>query len=334
MPELPARTLGPTALRVTRLGLGLAALGRPGYITLGRAHDLPPDRTPDALYARVAAVLDAARVAGVRYVDVARSYGRAEEFLARWIHERNVPPDALSVGSKWGYRYTAGWRVDAAVHEEKEHSLQRYAAQLGESRVLLGRRLDLYQVHSATVESGCLDDERLLRALVDGRRRGDYRAVGFTLSGPRSAEALARGLAARIDGERVFDVVQATFNVLEPSLAGGLREAHDAGVGVIAKEVFANGRLTAANARPEDGPVLRRVAAAMPGAPLDRIALAFVLAHPFVDVALSGAATVAQLRSHVEASAIAVSPDVAAELAGVVEAPATYWRVRAALPWT
>src|SRR5258705_13756207 len=100
MPELPQTTLGATGLAVTRLGVGLAAIGRPGYITLGRAHDLGGDRSPDALYARVAGVLDAARDAGIRYVDVARSYGRAEEFLAHWIDERAIARDALTIGSK------------------------------------------------------------------------------------------------------------------------------------------------------------------------------------------------------------------------------------------
>ena len=33
-------------------------------------------------------MLDAAYAAGVRYVDAARSYGRAEEFLAGWLAER------------------------------------------------------------------------------------------------------------------------------------------------------------------------------------------------------------------------------------------------------
>ena len=37
----PARVLGRTGLTVSRLGLGMAALGRPGYITLGHADDLP-----------------------------------------------------------------------------------------------------------------------------------------------------------------------------------------------------------------------------------------------------------------------------------------------------
>ena len=34
------RPLGAAGLRVTPIGLGLAALGRPGYITLDRAKDL------------------------------------------------------------------------------------------------------------------------------------------------------------------------------------------------------------------------------------------------------------------------------------------------------
>lgn len=34
------RSLGKSGLRVTPIGLGLAALGRPGYINLGHADDL------------------------------------------------------------------------------------------------------------------------------------------------------------------------------------------------------------------------------------------------------------------------------------------------------
>ena len=328
---LEQRTLGRTGLAVSRLGIGLAAIGRPGYITLGRASDLPAERSPEALEGRVAQVLDAARAAGVRYADVARSYGRAEEFLASWLRDRAVPRETLTVGSKWGYRYTAGWQVDAPVHEEKELSLARFTAQLGESRRVLGAWLDLYQIHSATAESGCLADASLLAALVDGRRRGDYRAVGLTLSGATSARTLDLAPAARVDGEPVFDVVQATFNVLEPSLAAALEAAHDAGMGVIAKEVFANGRLTDANARPEDAAMLARLRAIAPGVPLDQLAVAFVLAHPFVDVALSGAATVEQLESHVAAASRRLDTVALAELA---ETPERYWGTRAALPWT
>jgi aryl-alcohol dehydrogenase-like predicted oxidoreductase len=336
------RELGRTGLAVSRLGVGLAAIGRPGYITLGRAADLPAERTPEALYARAAEILDAGRAAGVRYVDAARSYGRAEEFLARWLAERRLAPGAVTVGSKWGYRYTAGWRVEAAMHEEKELSLARFEAQLAETRALLGPHLALYQIHSATAESGCLGDAALLAALVARRRAGDYRAVGLTLSGPTSARALELALAARAGGERVFDAVQATFNLLEPSLAPLLAEAHAAGLGVIAKEVHANGRLTAANARPEDAALLERLRAAAraigggadPNPDLSQVALAFVLAHPFVDVALSGAATCAQLAAHTGALALRLDDGARRELAALAEPPERYWAVRAGLAWS
>lgn len=331
MSGIPRRALGATGLEVTRLGLGLAAVARPGYITLGRERDLPPGRSPEALYDRVAALLDDARTAGIGYVDVARSYGRAEEFLARWLAERAVPADGLRIGTKWGYRYTAGWRVDAPVHEEKELSLERFHLQIAESKALLGDRLDLHQIHSATVESGCLDDAALLRALVDARRDGDCRAVGLTLSGPSSAATLDRALGARSDGERVFDVVQATFNLLEPSLAPVLRRAHEEGLGVIAKEVFANGRLSDGNERPEDADLRKALRERAGAVPLDRLAVGFAVAHDFVDVVLSGAATVAQLDSHRAGLDASVSPQAFADLAEDAE---RYWKTRSSLPWS
>lgn len=334
-PLAPGR-LAPIRSATTRLGLGLAAVARPGYINLGRADDLPGQRTAEALEARCRDLLDAAAQAGVGYIDVARSYGRAEEFLARWLDER--APDAAPrpvVGSKWGYRYTAGWRVDAPLHEEKEHSPEHFAAQLVESRRLLGDRLDLYQVHSATIESGALADARLLAAMVEARRRGAYRALGITLSGPRSRAALDLAIAARVDGERVFDVVNATLNLLEPSLDDGLAAARDEGLGVIAKEVHANGRLTPVNDRPADR-VLRRTLAAIAaraGTTIDGLALALVAARPYVDIVLSGAATTRQFASHRDAIGLVLPAGLADEVRHLAEPPATYWAVRATLPW-
>jgi aryl-alcohol dehydrogenase-like predicted oxidoreductase len=80
-----------------RIGLGLAAVGRPGYINLGRDRDLA-DRSVAALRDRTSALLDEAYAAGVRYVDVARSYGRAEEFLASWLEAHPFAADVV-VGS-------------------------------------------------------------------------------------------------------------------------------------------------------------------------------------------------------------------------------------------
>lgn len=329
-------SLGDAGLQATPLGLGLAAVGRPAYITLGRERDLPDDRSPEAMRARTHALLDAALAAGIRYVDVARSYGRAEEFLASWLVAHDAAAGALTIGTKWGYEYTGGWRMDAAVHEEKEHSSARFERQLAESRALLGDRLALHQIHSATLESGCLADAALLGALVAARRDGRCRAVGLTLSGPRSAEALDVALGLAVGGERVFDVVQATLNPLEPSCAPALARAHHAGLGVIVKEAVANGRLTPANDRAEDAAALARLTeiARRHGVPVDRLAVAFALAHPFVDVVLSGAATTDQLASHVAAADLELDDTDLAALADVAEAPDRYWSTRARLAWT
>jgi len=109
------RMLGRTGLVVSRIGLGLAAVGRPAYITLGRRTDIGPDRSIGAMRTRSHELLDAARAAGVRYLDVARSYGRAEEFLGAWLSDGGLKPGAITVGSKWGYSYTGSWQLDTQV---------------------------------------------------------------------------------------------------------------------------------------------------------------------------------------------------------------------------
>src|SRR4029453_15734934 len=138
------------------IGLGLAALGLPGYINLGHAADLGRDYDVAAMQSHAHAMLDAAWRSGVRYFDAARSYGRAEEFLGTWLRARQIPPEIVSVGSKWGYAYTAGWQVHAAAHEIKEHSLAQLRRQWPETQANVGVYLRLYQIHSATLETGVL----------------------------------------------------------------------------------------------------------------------------------------------------------------------------------
>lgn len=325
------RPFGDAGFDVTPLGLGLAALGRPGYINLGHADDLGRTYAVEAMEAHAHAVLDAAWEAGIRYVDAARSYGRAEVFLASWIEARGLAPDALAVGSKWGYTYTAGWQVDAAVHEVKEHSLEVLERQWAESRERLGPHLDLYQIHSATFESGVLDNTDVLAALARLKEAGV--AIGLSLSGPNQAEVLARALGTTVDGVRLFDGVQATYNLLERSVGDRLAEAHAAGLGVIVKEALANGRLTPRN--PDfDGRLdpIRVQAERLQTTP-DALALAAVLAEPWATVVLSGAATTEHLASNAEAVEVAWDDEAATALAALAQDPHAYWTERDALPW-
>ena len=182
------RELGRTGLYISPIGLGLAALGRPAYITSGRAHDLGQDRSADALRRRTHEVLNVAYATGVHYFDVARSYGRAEEFLASWLAERGIRPGEVIVGSKWGYEYTGGWRMDAEKHEMKDLSTETLRRQLEETRSLLGEHLSLYQIHSATLESGVLEDGGVLEEL--GRLKETGVAVGLSATGPAKPRRL------------------------------------------------------------------------------------------------------------------------------------------------
>ncbi|TDV44904.1 aldo/keto reductase [Actinophytocola oryzae] len=299
---------------MNRLGLGLAALGRPAYINVGRS-ELPPSRSVDAMRDASWAVLDAAYEAGVRWVDVARSYGLAEEFLAGWLASRS--PDDVTVSSKWGYAYVGDWRLDAAVHEEKSHTLDRFRTQWGESSALLGSHLALYQVHSLTPDSPLFDDPALQDALAALPVR-----VGFSTSGPGQADVVRRALALERHGVRVFTAVQSTWNILEPSVGPALAEAHEAGAHVLVKEGMANGRL--AVEPPEPVAALARSLGVGP----DAVALAAVLAQPWAETVLSGAAGTQQLASNLVAAGIGE-----VDLPSLAEPAAVYWKHRSALAW-
>jgi len=319
-------TFGRTGLSVTRLGLGLAALGRPGYIDLGRDRDLGAERSVEAMERRAHEVLDAAYEAGIRYVDAARSYGRAEAFLASWLDARGLGGDDVTVGSKWGYTYTGEWRIDADVHEVKDHSVSTLRRQIEESRALLGDRLALYQVHSATLESGVLEDRAVLGELARLREEGI--AIGLTTSGPRQADTIRRALDADVDGVNPFSAVQATWNVLEPSAGVALAEAHDSGWGVLVKEAMANGRLGPRGDGALDGLAGSR------GAQVDAVALATAMANPWADVVLSGAVTSDQLRSNASACALTLEAAEIDRLLPLAEPPETYWHRRSELSWS
>jgi len=324
------RPLGATGLRVTPVGLGLAALGRPAYIDLGREADLGPDRGVEALERRCHQVLDAAWAAGVRYFDAARSYGRAEAFLASWLQAHGLRTEELTVGSKWGYSYVGDWRMDAKVHEVKDHSLAALRRQLGQSLTLLGDHLDLYQVHSATLDSGVLEDRAVLAEL--GRLAESGVVVGLSASGPGQAATIRRALEVTAGGAGPFACVQATWNLLEPSAGPALAEASAAGWGVIVKEAVANGRLTP-HGQGQAAAVLGRVAASH-GVGVDAVALAAVLANPWADVVLSGAVTPAQLEANLAAVEVELDPGELEELAALAEPPEGYWKTRAALSWS
>lgn len=332
-----------------RVGLGLAALGRPGYINLGRVEDVGSEdsgaRSEAEMQRRAEEVLDAAWSLGVRWFDAARSYGKAEEFLGTWLRSRGIAAEEVCVSSKWGYRYTAEWRVDTggAPHEVKDHSLAHFESQLPETLATCGEFVRLYQIHSATFDSGILGNVEAHRALARLRRERGWR-LGLSLSGPLQGETLDAALALEEPEEptqgdasetqprrrRLFDSVQATYNVLEQAPQEALMRAREAGMDIIVKEALANGRALQCPA------IL--AAAAQEAVPPDQLALACVLAQPFEPFVLSGAVTVEQLASNLRAAALTErlrgDPARLGELmAAARQDSAVYWKDRAALAW-
>lgn len=325
---------GSTSLEVTPIGLGLAALGRPGYINLGHGDDLNGRRDVDKLRAHTHDVLDAAWDLGIRYFDAARSYGRAEAFLGEWLRDRGIALGDVVVGSKWGYTYTADWQVDVDVHEVKDHSLSVFERQWPETRNRLGDHVDLYQIHSATLKTGVLDDPDVMHALAT-LKHDEGVAIGLSLSGPRQGDTLERALNVRVDGVPLFDAVQATWNILEPSAGSMLQAASDAGLGVVVKEALANGRLTPRNDRPAFASTyadLQKQADRL-GTVVDAFSLAAAIAQPWSDVVLSGAATIAQVRSNAQAARVEWDATAQDATQAMAEPPEKYWETRSHLAW-
>jgi aryl-alcohol dehydrogenase-like predicted oxidoreductase len=318
-----------------RLGLGLAALGRPGYVTLNHANDLGGSYDPSVMESHAHAVLDAAFDPGIRYIDAARSYGRAEDFLSSWLRKRAIEPGDITVASKWGYTYTAGWSTSATHHEVKDHSVAAFERQLAESVERLGSYLSLYQIHSVTAEGKTLEDDALIDAIARLRERG-IRA-GLSVSGAGQDVAIRRSLEVRRDGQRVFDSVQATWNLLERGAEQALEDAHSAGMKVVVKESLANGRLTHAN-RDDDkvfAPLVARIRelAEARGTTIEMLALAAALARPWADVVLTGAATVEQIRSSVAALEVSWDAELENQLRPMSIPSDEYWKVRGSFRW-
>lgn len=320
---------GKTDLKVIRIGLGLAALGRPGYINLGHSDDLQGNYDVLDMEAHAHKMLELAYQKGIRYFDAARSYGKAEQFLAEWMADKHD----LVIGSKWGYTYTADWKVDADQHEIKEHSIAVLNRQWGESLETLGRQPYIYHIHSASPESGVLQNSQVIDRLWKLKDLGVV--IGLSLSGVGQPETLEESMEIRSGKSQLFQSVQVTWNLLESSAIVALRKANDAGYGIIVKEALANGRLTARNRSvgfKEQMEILLSVAAKH-GTGVDAIAMAFVLHQSWANVVLSGAATPNHLLSNLHALEVSLDDQDIRLLRQLRESPAHYWKKRSGMAW-
>lgn len=332
-----------------RLGLGMAALGRPGYINLNRSAvfdnnsndtqersiDLMQNQANDVMETLFKEAKTINNGNGILpWLDCARSYGLSEKFVGEYLKSNNVQPDAVYVSSKWGYTYVADWKVklnDGKPHEVKDHSVENFLRQINETVEYIGDYVNLYQVHSATFESGILTDERTHEALNECKKSKGW-SIGLSVSGPKQNDIISEAMKIKCsDGTRLFDSVQCTFNVLEQRPGDALLKAHEAGMDIIIKEGMANGRVFLSEK-------MRKISSST-GIPIDQLALACILSQPFKGRVLSGAVTNQQLISNMKA--IELSERLNSMDKGLLKEimesccmeSETYWQDRSDLAW-
>lgn len=310
-----------------KLGLGLAALGRPGYINLGHNQNIGPDKSKQALYLQAEKVLSFAYQSGIQYFDVARVYGASEEFLSTWIRKQNQFNGF--VGSKWGYEYLADWKIDTDVHERKDHSLSFLKKQWVETRLNLGKNIDLYQIHSVTSESNVLNDREVLNELSKIKKSGVE--IGITTSGANQKQAV-RQLLEINKIEKIFSFIQCTINILEQSCKEILTEASESGLNIIAKEIFANGRLSSENSIFHQNEVsqLKNLAAEL-NLSLEELSLIWVYQQKYIKIILTGATTVDQLQSNI--NALSKTELTIPNFSEIGISTQSYWSSRKSLQW-
>jgi len=341
-----------------RLGLGMAALGRPGYINLNRsavfdtkvANDNDEKEQSQKVHRSVELMQNQANIVMstlmketkslssggetvTPWFDCARSYGLSEKFVGEFLRENNVKPEDCYVSSKWGYTYVADWNVEldeGEPHEVKDHSVENFLKQIKETVDCIGDYVNLYQVHSATFESGILTDDRIHEALYECKQSKGW-SIGLSVSGPVQDEILREAMKIKTsDGSKLFDSVQCTYNILEQKPGDALLEAHNSGMDVIIKEGMANGRVFV-------NEKVKEVSKSS-GYSIDELALAFILSQPFQGRVLSGAVTSEQLVSNMKALELSKKlltdeKELLDVMKGCCMESETYWKDRSALAW-
>lgn len=309
---------------MSNIGLGMAALGRPEYINIRT--DATIDKSEEAFKQNAFAVLDDAYSKGVRFFDTAPSYGKGESFLIEWNETRNHSDAILS--TKWGYTYVANWELGyTGSHEIKEHSIEKLIEQWEVSKILLPK-LSVYQIHSATFESGVLKNNDVLSRLFKIKQETGLK-IGLTVSGANQKEVVTEALSVSMNGALLFDSFQVTYNVFEQDTLAVLKEVNKAGKFIIIKEGLANGRVFLESKFKN---VLEELANKYKVG-IDAVALRFCMDSIPSNIVLSGASDSTQLEENLKASDFQLTTEDLEELKKLQVPSKEYWQERSQLSW-
>ncbi len=312
-----------------KLGLGTAALGRPQYINIRKENCDNSDL--EVFRKHSFAVLEDAYKLGIRYFDTAPGYGLAEELLLEWLQTKNDA--SIKIATKWGYTYTANFDINASVHEIKEHSLSKLNEQWNFSKQLLPY-LKVYQIHSATLETGVIENKEVLTKLAYLKKEHNLK-IGLTTTGTNQLKIIKKALNVLIDDEQLFDIFQVTYNILDQSLKEISDELFSHNKSIIIKEALANGRLLTN----KNFPHYTKMYATLENLSkkhkvgVDAISLKYCEQTISNSIVLSGAANSQQLKENLKTNTFSLSYEEVELLNSFKTSTDSYWAERKKLPW-
>lgn len=315
---------------IKNIGLGTAAIGRPLYINVKQQAEQAPfsleQFKEDGLQ-----VLNDAYDNGVRYFDTSPGYGLAEALVIDWLRSKNDPE--IKVSTKWGYTYVADFDPNATEHEVKEHSLSKLNEQWEVSKQLLPN-LNLYQIHSATLDTGVLENKEVLARLHEIKKVHGI-TIGLTTTGANQSEVLGKALSVEVENEALFQSFQCTFNILDQSIYEYSEALNALSGPLIIKEALANGRLIPNQKFTEYSQLyfaqtkfsqLYEVGA-------DAVALRYCMDKFPNAIVLSGANNHEHLIANLKADEFSFRQADLSQLDSHGIAPETYWQERKELQW-
>ncbi len=327
------RLLGSTGLYVSEICLGTMTYGASGFWEV--MGGLPQ--------AEVTAQVKRAYEAGVNFIDTANvySFGQSETLLGQAIKDLGLPRDQLVIATK------ATGAMDQTPNgrgQSRYHLMNALDASL---RRLQLDHVDLYQIHGF---DPLTPFEETLSTLNDLVRSGKVRTIGLcNLAAWQIMKALA--ISDRRGWAR-FESVQAYYTLAARDLERDVVPLlQDQKLGLMVWSPLAGGLLAGKadrDGRNPDGtrratfdfpPVDRdrafrcidamRPIAANHGVSVAQVALAWLLAQPWVTSVIIGARSMAQLDDNLAAHAVTLSAEELKALDEVSRLPAEYpgWMV-------
>ncbi|BAO76528.1 L-fuco-beta-pyranose dehydrogenase [Winogradskyella sp. PG-2] len=309
--------------------MGMAALGRPDYINI-RSNTI--DKSIGAFKKEAFKVLDESYLLGIRDFDVAPSYGLGEQFLLEWNDSRGYNDVRLS--TKFGYTYVANWEIGfEGKHEIKEHSLTKLNEQWEASKALLPN-LKIYQIHSATLDSGVLTNHKVLSRLNELKQEYGLK-IGISSSGTEQVKIIEEASKVAYNDEDLFDSYQVTFNIFEQSCYCILKHLLTKNKTIIIKEALANGRVFK-NSQFNNYQIIYNYLDSLSAkykVGIDAIALRFVMDNLEPTLLLSGASNTNHLKQNLKALNFKLNAVEISKLKSLVVTSEFYWQERSNLVW-